>query len=194
MGIGYIFLGYVLGSVPFGLLVARWLCNTDPRSSGSGNVGATNVGRICGTSMGVLTLILDLLKGFVPVFLALNAELDPLLVSLTGFAALLGHCYSLFLGFKGGKAVATSIGVFLPLAWLQILLAVGVLVLLLLTTGFMSVASLGLSVSLFVFLLFGKPVYAPLGAAVMLLVFWRHRENIARLARGEENHWRKKKS
>lgn len=194
MGIGFIFLGYVLGSIPFGLLVSRWLCSVDPRSSGSGNVGATNVGRTCGMSMGVLTLVLDLLKGMTPVLLALDAGLEPAVVSLVGFAALFGHCYSMFLGFKGGKAVATTIGVFLPLAWLQMLLAVGVLLALLLGTGFMSVASLGLAASLFIFLLIGKPVYAPLGAAAMVLVFWRHRENILRLARGEENPWRKKKS
>jgi len=193
MGIGFVILGYVLGAVPFGLLVARWLCSVDPRTTGSGNVGATNVGRTCGMSMGVLTLVLDLLKGMVPVLLALDAGLEPAAVSLVGFAAVFGHCYSVFLGFRGGKAVATSIGVFLPLAWLQVLLAVAVLLTLLLTTGFMSVASLGLAASLFVFLLFAKPVYAPLGAAVMVLIFWRHRENILRLARGEENHWRKKK-
>lgn len=194
MTIGFIILGYLLGSIPFGLLVARWLCRVDPRETGSGNVGATNVGRTCGMSMGLLTLALDVIKGLLPVMLAQDAGLPPLSLSLVAFAALMGHCYSVFLGFKGGKAVATTIGIFLPLAWLQLLLALLTLLALLLTTGYMSVASLGMVTAMFIFLLIAKPAFALLGAAVMLLVFWRHRENILRLARGEENHWRKKKS
>lgn len=192
MNVMLVILAYLLGSVPFGLLVGRWICGKDPRQSGSGNLGATNVGRTCGTSMGVLTLALDLLKGALPVALAADLDVSPMVLSLTAFAAVLGHCYPAFLGFKGGKAVATTIGAFLPFAATQVVLSVLVLLVVLLTTGYMSLASLSLSVALFLFILLSKPVYAPLALGVMMLIFWRHKENIMRLAKGEENHWRKK--
>ncbi len=192
MSVVFILFGYLLGSVPFGLFVARGICGVDPRESGSGNVGATNVGRTCGMRYGVLTLALDLLKGILPVSLALNVGYGAVVVSLVALAALIGHCYSLFLGFKGGKGVATSIGIFLPIAWPQVILALLVHVALLFGSGYMSVASMGMALALFIFVLFSKPAYALLGAAVALVIFWRHRENILRLARGEENHWRKK--
>lgn len=188
----FVILAYIFGSIPFGLLAGRWISGQDPRDSGSGNLGATNVGRTCGFSVGVLTLALDLIKGLLPVALAVDAHAPHYIVSLTAFAAVFGHCYPLFLKFKGGKAVATTIGVFLPIAWTQIILAVLVLLAMLFITGYMSVASLSLSLSLFLFILVSKPVWALLALAIMLLIFWRHKENILRLARGEENHWRKK--
>lgn len=195
MAIVLVILAYFLGSVPFGLVVAKGMCGVDPRTVGSGNVGATNVARNCGLSAGILTLALDLLKGLVPVAVALDAGLTTGAVSLTALAVLVGHCYSVFLGFQGGKAVATTVGVFLPIAWVQTVLAVAVLLLVLGSTGFMSVASLSLITSLFLFLLFsGKLAFLPLAFAVLLLIFWRHRENVLRLARGEEHPWRKTKS
>ncbi len=194
MTVMLIILAYLLGAVPFGLIVAKVLTGRDPRTSGSGNVGATNVGRECGMSIGVLALALDLLKGLVPVTLALEYGADPTQVSLIGFAAVFGHCYPVYLKFKGGKAVATTIGVFLPIAWFHLLLALLIHLGLMLGTGFMSVASMGMVTGLFLLLLLGgKTAYAPLGLAVMVLVFWRHRQNILRLARGEERHWRSKK-
>lgn len=190
----YIAVAYFSGAVPFGLLVAKYLCGTDPRESGSGNVGATNVGRLCGAKYGVLALVFDLLKGAVPVgLLALQTD-SALYLSLTAFSALLGHCYSIFLGFKGGKAVATTIGVFIPLAFWQLLASSAVMVAIVYFSGYMSLGSLSLVVLLLILLLStGKAAFAPLGAAVVVLVFWRHRANIMRLARGEENSLRKKK-
>jgi len=189
-----IVLAYFLGAVPFGLLVAKYLCGVDPRQGGSCNVGATNVGRLCGTRYGLVTLAFDLSKGLLPVVLALRADHAPFVVSLVALAALVGHCYSIFLGFSGGKAVATTIGVFLPIATWQLLVSVALAVAIVLLSGYMSLGSLVLVGSLFVLTLFSsKIVYAPLAAVVMVLVFWRHRANIQRLARGEENTWRKKK-
>lgn len=185
---------YFLGAVPFGLLVAKRLCGVDPREAGSKNVGATNVARLCGLPYGAATLAFDLTKGLLPVVLALKFELSPTAVSLVGLAALLGHCYSVFLGFSGGKAVATTIGVFLPLTTWQLLVAVVLAVAIAFVSGYMSLGSLVLAGALFVLTLFSSQIaYAPLAGAVMLLIVWRHRANIRRLLRGEENTWRKKK-
>ena len=112
----WICLTYCIGSVPFGLVFAKTFCRIDPRTAGSGNVGATNVARLCGKAWGAATLACDLLKGTIPVFIAMQYSTSELVWTLTALAAILGHLYSCFLGFKGGKAVATSIGVLIPLA------------------------------------------------------------------------------
>src|SRR5687768_14431040 len=107
--------GYWAGAVPFGVLIARWL-GVDIREHGSGNIGATNVTRVLGKVPGAIVLVLDAMKGAVPVWLAIRYSGEPWLVMATGFAAILGHCFSPFLEFRGGKGVATAMGVFLVLA------------------------------------------------------------------------------
>ncbi len=191
MQILIVLFAYVLGSIPFGLFIAGAFCNVDPRSQGSGNLGATNVGRSCGTKFGVLTLALDLLKGVIPVVAATQVSDSTFFITCTAFAALLGHCCSVFLHFKGGKGVATSIGIFIPLAFWPMLFSVLTLVVVLKTTGYMSLGSLCLAASLPVYLLLsGHYGLIPLALATMVMVFWRHKENILRLARNEEHHWR----
>lgn len=190
----WMILAYLLGAVPFGLLVAKLFCGVDPREAGSGNTGATNVARLCGAKYGVLALALDVLKGFLPATLAVSGSLGATGVSLVALAAILGHVFSPFLGFKGGKAVATTIGAFLALMPLGALLSVAACVLVIALTGYVSLGSLTFALCLPVFaLLTGRLAYLPLAAAVMLLLFWRHRENIRRLAQGEEMPWRRKK-
>jgi|MTBAKSStandDraft_2_1061841.scaffolds.fasta_scaffold00047_151 glycerol-3-phosphate acyltransferase PlsY len=190
----WMILAYLLGSVPFGLLVAKLFCGVDPREAGSGNTGATNVARLCGAKYGVLALVLDVLKGYLPATLAVSGNLGATGISLVALAAILGHVFSPFLGFKGGKAVATTIGAFLALMPLGALLSVAACVLVIALTGYVSLGSLTLALCLPVFaLLTGRLAYLPLAAVVMLLLFWRHRENIRRLARGEEMPWRRKK-
>lgn len=190
----WMILAYLLGSVPFGLLVAKLFCGVDPREAGSGNTGATNVARLCGAKFGVLALVLDVLKGYLPATLAVAGSLGATGISLVALAAILGHVFSPFLGFKGGKAVATTIGAFLALMPLGALLSVAACVLVIALTGYVSLGSLTLALCLPVFaLLTGKLAYLPLAAVVMLLLFWRHRENIRRLSRGEEMPWRRKK-
>lgn len=196
MTVLWMLLAYLLGAVPFGLIVAKFLCGVDPREAGSRNTGATNVARLCGFRFGVLALLGDVLKGYAPVALAgIGSGDDPWLrLSLTALAAILGHVYSPFLKFKGGKAVATTIGTFLALmpgvTVLALLACGGVIAL----TGYVSLGSLTLALCLPVFAgLSGRLSYLPLAVAVMLLLFWRHRENIRRLAQGEEMPWRRKK-
>ncbi len=190
----WLFIAYIVGSIPFGLLIARATCGIDPREGGSRNVGATNVARLCGFKYGVLTLLMDLLKGALPVWIGMGISDHPLFLSCVALAALCGHVYSMFLDFKGGKAVATTIGVFLPLAFGSLLLSCIACVLVIWRSGYVSMGSLTL-VTVMPVLLFlsGCWSYVPLALAVMALVYWTHRENIRRLARGEEKSWQKKK-
>jgi len=187
-------MAFGLGMVPFGLYVARFVKGIDPRDAGSRNVGATNVARLCGTPWGVLTLALDLFKGFLPAALA-PAETGWVALSLIGLAAILGHAYSPLLNFRGGKAVATTVGVFLALAPAALILAAICTLAVIWLSGYVSVGSLTLALALPVFcLLTGKLSMIPLAIGVMLFLFWRHRENILRLDRGEEMPWRKGKT
>ena len=178
-----------LGMVPFGLFVARLVKGIDPREAGSKNVGATNVARLCGAPWGVLTLVLDVAKGFLPCLLA-PADTHWFMLSLIGAAAIAGHAYSPLLNFKGGKAVATTVGVFLALTPTALILAAICTIGVIWLSGYVSVGSLTLALALpFFCLLTGDFGMLPLSTGVMLFLFWRHRENILRLDRGEEMPW-----
>jgi glycerol-3-phosphate acyltransferase PlsY len=185
---------YLLGSVPFGLVFARCAQGIDPRLAGSGNIGATNVARLCGFGWGVCTLACDLGKGVVAAGIASCINPDAIFVTLAALAAVAGHRWSCFMGFQGGKAVATSIGVFLPLAFWQTLAAVLLCVACILRSGFVSVGSLALVVSLpFFLLLTGVWRFVPLAVIVAAVIIKAHKENILRLLRGEEKSWKKSK-
>lgn len=187
-------LAYALGSVPWGLVIATNCCGVDPRRAGSRNTGATNVARLCGFGWGVATLACDVGKGALPVFLACKAGLSPLGVSLVGLACVLGHVFSCFMGLRGGKAVSTSIGVFLPLAFQPLLAACALCVLVIWRSGYVSLGSLTLVTALPVCLaLTGRWTWLPLALGVALIVYWKHRENIARLRAGREKSWLKGK-
>ena len=186
-------LAFGLGMVPFGLYVARFVKGIDPRDAGSKNVGATNVARLCGTPWGVLTLALDLFKGFLPAALAPEGT-GWVALSLIGLAAILGHAYSPLLNLRGGKAVATTVGVFLALAPGALIISAICTLLVIWLSGSVSVGSRTRALALPVFcLLTGNIGMIPLAVAVMLFLFWRHRENIWRLDRGVEMPWRKGK-
>ena len=186
-------LAYVIGSIPWGLVIARLCCGIDPRNDGSRSIGATNVSRLCGFRYGVATLVCDLLKGTIPVCVALGGE-GPVFVTLVALACVLGHVFSCFLRFTGGKAVATTIGVFLPLAFWPLLWSCVACVLVIWRSGYVSAGSLTLVGVLPVFLLWLGPVeWVPLSLCVAAIVVWKHRENIGRLRRGEEKSWLKKR-
>ncbi len=184
---GVLVLAFLLGSLPFGLIVARVFFKTDIRTQGSGNIGAANAARTFGRGAGALVLVLDALKGFVPTIFAQN--LGGLQLALfAGFAAIVGHCYSPWMRFRGGKGVATELGVLFGLAWQAALIFIGVWILAVVATGFASVASLLASLStigtLWLFLDVRAAIYA---ACVVAIIAWRHHENIARLLEGREN-------
>ena len=181
-------LAYVGGSIPFGLVVAR-AKGVNLRTVGSGNIGATNVARALGKKWAVVVLLADAAKGFVPVWLGRRLGLPPESVALAGLAAIVGHMFTLFLRGRGGKGVATSLGVALALSWPAALCGFGVYILAYLLLRLSSVGSLlGIwSFPVFATLLGGLPrPYLYLATFVAILVTIRHRQNITRLLRGEE--------
>ena len=185
---------FVLGSVPFGLVIGKVFCGIDPRGAGSGNVGATNVARLCGTAWGVLTLACDVLKGLLPVAFSLSFRQESGgFVCLIGLAVICGHIFSIFLGGKGGKGVATTVGVFLALAPAQLIVAGLACLVTIWRSGFVSAGSIALVTLLPVLLLVsGRWSDCLFALAVSVLVIYTHKGNIQRLMRGEEQSWLKK--
>jgi glycerol-3-phosphate acyltransferase PlsY len=179
---------YVAGSIPFGMLLAR-AKGIDLRQVGSGNIGATNVARAMGKGWAVAVLAADAAKGFVPVWLGRRFGLSPAAVAIAGAAAIVGHMFTIFLRGRGGKGVATSLGVALALSPIAAAIGFGAYVVAFATTRLSSVGSLlGVWTFALLFVLRERPplplIALALGGAG--LVTLRHRENIARLVRGEE--------
>ena len=179
---------YLLGSLPVGLLLSR-VKGRDPRAVGSGNIGATNVMRTAGKTLGVLTLVGDILKGLLPVWLALRAGLPEAVAAGAGLAAFAGHLFPVYLRFKGGKGVATALGVFLALSPPAVALVLPVFVGVLLIWGYVSLGSLvGAALMPLALLALNAPFLSVLTCTVMALsIFVKHRENIARLMAGKEH-------
>ena len=183
-----VLLGYALGSIPFGLLLTRLAGLGDVRNIGSGNIGATNVLRTGRKGLAAATLLLDAAKGAAAVLIAAMLWADmPQLQPLAGLAAFFGHLYPVWLRFRGGKGVATLLGVVAALLWQAAVAAALLWVLALLVTRYSSVGGMAAAVAAPVaaFLL-QRVDLALLFAGFALLVLWKHRANIARLARGAE--------
>lgn len=186
---------YLLGSVPFGLVVVRLKGGLDPRKAGSGNIGATNVGRTSGKAAGIITLALDALKGAVPVLLALYVfEMTSMEAAVVGTLAFLGHVFPLYLGFRGGKGVATALGVFATTAPYALLISLGLFILLLLIFRYVSLASISAAALLppAAFLLGYDRWFVISAALISLLTIIKHGSNIKRLLGGTENKFGKK--
>ena len=185
---------FVLGSIPFGLVIAKTFKGIDPRKAGSGNIGSTNVARLCGWPCGVLTLFCDIMKGTLPVLIAVHFMPEQFWQSLVALCAVLGHIKSPFLGFKGGKGVATTIGALIPLAFLPLLCAVACFFVVVFITRYVSLSSMTMAVALVIFYaLFGHWQLLPLGTVLAVMIIWAHRSNIGRLMRGEESKFVLKK-
>ncbi|ABD56823.1 acyl-phosphate glycerol-3-phosphate acyltransferase [Jannaschia sp. CCS1] len=179
-------LAYLLGSVPFGIMMARLFGLGDLRSVGSGNIGATNVLRTGNKLAAFLTLVLDAGKGAIAVFLA-RALLGEDAAQLAGFAAFLGHCFPVFLGFKGGKGVATFLGTLLALAWPIGLAACAIWAITAAVFRMSSLAALvAAALSPLAAFTLGLPSAVVFCAALATLIFLRHRGNISRIAKGQE--------
>ena len=179
-------LGYLIGSIPFGLLLTKAAGMGDVRQIGSGNIGATNVLRTGNKGLAAGTLVLDLLKGFAPVALAGHLWGEVAMAFAAG-AAVLGHCFPIWLGFKGGKGVATNAGVAFGLAWPLGLAYAFVWLSVLAIFRISSLAGMAAVVAAAAAApLFGYPQFFPVLGAIALLIIYLHRENIARLAKGEE--------
>jgi glycerol-3-phosphate acyltransferase PlsY len=188
---------YLFGAVPFGLLLAR-AKGVDLRCHGSGNIGATNVARVLGKRLGLITLSADLSKGLVPVLgcrMAMEGNPDmELYIALAGVGAVIGHCYPVFLRFRGGKGVSTAAGVFLGICPVVLAFAMAGFVLAVKKCGYVSVGSLSAAVIIPVLLHFlcpGRDLEL-MAWFVAIVIWWKHRENIGRLLRGEEKGWRRR--
>ncbi|WP_422357828.1 glycerol-3-phosphate 1-O-acyltransferase PlsY [Qipengyuania flava] len=179
-------LGYLIGSIPFGLLLTRAAGMGDVRKIGSGNIGATNVLRTGNKGLAAGTLLLDLLKGLAPVLIAARLGGEVAAAFAAG-AAVLGHCFPVWLGFKGGKGVATNAGVAFGLAWPVGLAYAFVWLSVLAIFRISSLAGMAAVVAAAAAApLFGYPQFFPVLTAIALLIIYLHRANIARLAKGEE--------
>lgn len=184
---------YLLGSISSAIVVCKLMGYDDPRQGGSGNPGATNVKRLYGNKPAAITLLGDMLKGVLPVVAAQAAGLSAEWVMWVGFAAFIGHLYPLFFGFKGGKGVATMLGVMFGLS-LPIGLAVGGTWLFVAKVLKISSASALVATALaplYIYFLSGEMSWVWLTAVITLILFWRHKGNIERLLKGEEGKIKK---
>ncbi len=191
---GLFIFAYLLGSVPMGLIAVRLCGGVDPRGVGSGNIGATNVGRTSGKKAGIITLIGDALKGAIPVLLAIYMGAGESVVFAVGLLAILGHMFSIYLGFKGGKGVATACGIFVVICPPALGLSLLVFVVVLLLFNFVSLASMAAALSMPVFLyLNSEPItFVALGVIAAILIVSKHSSNIGKLIKGTEDGFRKK--
>jgi len=186
-------LAYLAGSVSSAVIVCRIMGLPDPRTSGSKNPGATNVLRLGGKKKGKLaaglTLLGDILKGFIPVFIAQLITENSLTIALVGLAAFLGHLYPVFFGFKGGKGVATAAGVLFAISSFVSLMLLAIWLVAAFASNYSSLAALITAALLpvLVLMFIGQLPIILLALAITGLLFWRHRENIARLRKGEES-------
>jgi len=201
----FIVISYLIGSIPTGFLLARATGGGDIRKAGSGNIGATNVTRLLGKKLGLITLLGDVLKAVIPMLavywyfvhsgIPVSVQELDLAVSLCGGAAFLGHLYPVYLKFKGGKGVASALGVFIVLEPVAVLISLFLFIGVVYFSGFVSVGSLLVSalMTLWIWLLGGSPNHVFLAFFIAVLIWLKHMDNINRLLEGTEKSWKDKK-
>jgi len=198
-GIFIALLGYLLGSIPTGLLISRLFSKVDPRTVGSKNIGATNVFRTAGKTLGILTLIGDVLKGLIPGVVIRWVATDQWglttdqWIAIAGLSPFLGHIFPIFLGFKGGKGVATAVGVYLPISPLSVLIEVFVFVGIVWKWRVVSLGSMICATTIPILIAFFRSdsqAYFVISVIIAALILYRHQSNIVRLLQGTENKWK----
>ena len=184
---------YLVTAIPTGVLLARVMGFEDVRRSGSGNIGATNVFRVAGKLPGILTLLGDILKGALPL-LVITRWLGPTpgQLGLLALIAIIGHCYPVYLGFRGGKGVATGLGIFLVLSPISVVMAAALFLVAVAVSRYISLGSVLAALSMPLWILFlGYPREIFAGSlGIALLIVWRHRSNIRRMLDGTENRFK----
>jgi glycerol-3-phosphate acyltransferase PlsY len=200
VGIFVALFGYLLGSVPFGLVLAKLFSQVDPRKIGSKNIGATNIFRTAGKTLGILTLIGDVLKGMVPTAMAMRWGLTDqwglsqhVWIAIAGLSPFLGHVFPIFLGFKGGKGVATALGIYLPISTTSVLIECFIFLGIVWKWRFISLGSIACATTIPILIAFFRSdshAYFILSVIIGALILFRHQSNISRLLQGTENKWK----
>lgn len=183
----FIFLAYLIGSIPFSLILGLIFLKKDLRLEGSGNVGSTNAARVLGYRIGIMTLILDVSKGMIPTYIASLYDVN--LAILVGLFAIIGHVFPIYLKFKGGKAVATSLGVFIVLFPKGIIISLLVFIFVFIFTKYVALASISSAISMpLSVILIGKNINIfYLSLFIALLIVYRHKSNIINLINNAED-------
>ncbi len=200
VGIFVALFGYLLGSVPFGIIFAKLFAKVDPRKTGSKNIGATNIFRTAGKALGILTLIADVLKGVVPTAMAMRWGLTDqwglsqhVWIAIAGLSPFLGHVFPIFLGFKGGKGVATALGIYLPISTTSVLIECFIFLGIVWKWRFISLGSIACATTIPILIAYFRSdsqAYFILTVIIGALILFRHQSNISRLLQGTENKWR----
>jgi glycerol-3-phosphate acyltransferase PlsY len=192
-GIFIALFGYLLGSVPTGLLLTKLFSKIDPRKMGSKNIGATNIFRTAGKGLGILTLGGDLLKGAIPVVIAIQWGESDLWIAIAGLTPILGHIFPIFLGFKGGKGVATALGIYLMISPIAVFIECLIFAGIVWKWKFISLGSITCATTIPILIAFFRSdskAYFIISVTIAALILYRHQSNISRLLQGTENKWR----
>jgi glycerol-3-phosphate acyltransferase PlsY len=193
IGIFIALFGYLLGSVPTGLVLTKLFSKVDPRKLGSKNIGATNIFRTAGKGLGILTLVGDVLKGMIPMGIAIQWNLTAPWIAIAGVSAFLGHIFPIFLGFKGGKGVATALGVYLMISPIAVLIEFLLFAGLVWKWRYISLGSIFCATTIPVLIAFFRSdsqAYFMMSVIIAALILYRHQANISRLLQGTENKWK----
>jgi glycerol-3-phosphate acyltransferase PlsY len=193
IGIFIALFGYLLGSVPTGLFLTKLFSKVDPRKMGSRNIGATNIFRTAGKALGILTLVGDLLKGAIPVWVAIQWGESYLWIAIAGLSPFLGHIFPIFLGFKGGKGVATALGIYLVISPIAVFIEFLIFAGIVWKWRFISLGSILCATTIPILIAFFRSdsqAYFILSVIIAALILYRHQSNISRLLQGTENKWK----
>ena len=193
IGIFISLFGYLLGSVPTGLLLTKLFSKVDPRKTGSKNIGATNIFRTAGKTLGMVTLIGDLLKGAIPVFLAIQWGESDLWIAIAGLTPILGHIFPIFLGFKGGKGVATALGFYLVISPIAVFIEFLIFSGIVWKWRYISLGSIICATTIPILIAYFRSdsqAYFIISVLIAALVLYRHQTNISKLLQGTENKWK----
>jgi glycerol-3-phosphate acyltransferase PlsY len=193
IGIFIALFGYLLGSIPTGLILTKLFSKADPRKTGSKNIGATNIFRTVGKTLGALTLVGDSLKGAIPIWIAIQWGESDLWIAASGLTPFLGHVFPIFLGFKGGKGVATALGVYLVISPIAVLIEFIIFVVIVWKWRFVSLGSITCATTIPILIAFFRSdsqLYFVLSVIIAALILYRHQSNISRLLQGTENKWK----
>jgi glycerol-3-phosphate acyltransferase PlsY len=194
-GIFIALFGYLLGSVPTGIVLTRFFSKVDPREAGSKNIGATNIYRTAGKTLGVLTLLGDMLKGAIPIWMAIMWSqhdlwsIPDLWIAIVGLSPILGHIFPIFLGFKGGKGVATALGIYLIISPVSVLIEFFAFAFIVWKWRIIALGSIACATTIPILIAFFRSdsqAYFILSVVIAALILYRHQSNIARLLQGNE--------